>query len=116
MLGVRPRADMPLDDRDPSPIPPGERARGAGVLEVLVDLPDDVGVISVDRLLPLLVGIEELVPVGRLERGPLLGVAAGPVGEAVDPALEEVTLGIGLDVDRHVLVYGRSSSGGREVV
>src|SRR4029079_11550672 len=73
-------------------------------------------VVAIDRLLPLLVGIEELVPVRGLQRRPLVRVAAGAVGEAVDPALGEVALRIGLDVDRDVLVDGRAALGRREVV
>ena len=104
VLGVRPRADVLGHDVDPRPVPLRERVRGLGVGDVLLDLADDVRVVAVDRLLPLLVGIEEEVPVVGLELRPLLRVAAGAVGEAVDPALGEVALRIGLDVDGDVLV------------
>src|SRR6185503_9036945 len=80
---------------------------GAGepaLLDVLRDLADDVRVVAVDRLLPFLIRIEELVPVGALEDGPLLWVAAVAVGERVHPALRQVPRGVRLDVDRDVLI------------
>jgi hypothetical protein len=116
VLDVRPRANVALDGRDPAAVPPVKGAGGLGVGEVLADLPHDVGVVAIDRLLPPLVGIEKGVPVGRLQRRPLLRIAAGPVGEAVDPALEQVAVGIGLDVDGHVLVDRGASLGRGEVV
>ena len=106
VLGVRPGARRGA--RRPSTQPRFQAAYASRRLGVgrafWRDLPHDVGVVAVDRLLPLLVGIEELVPVGRLQRGPLLRVAGGAVGERVDPALRQVALGVGLDVDGDVLV------------
>jgi hypothetical protein len=101
---------------DPRRVHRLEDVRGAAVLDVLADLADDVRVVAIDRLLPLLVRVEELVPVGRLERRPLVWIAAGPVGEGVDPALREVAGRIRLDVDRDVLVHGGPALAGREVV
>ena len=116
VLDVRPGADVALDRADPvRGSSCGTPPAGLGVGQVLADLPHDVGVVAVDRLLPLLVGIEELVPVGRLQRRPLLRVSAGAVGEPVDPALQQVARGIRLDVDRDVLVDRGLALGRREV-
>jgi hypothetical protein len=43
------------------------------LLDVLVDLPDDVGVVAVERELPLLVRVTELVPAVRR---PVIALAA----------------------------------------
>ena len=86
---------------------------GAGVLgvgQVQLDLADDVGVVAIDRLLPLLIRVEEGVPVAALERGPVLRVAAGAVSEAVQPALAEVAIRVRLDVGGDVLVDRRRAS------
>jgi hypothetical protein len=104
VLGVRPGEHVALEDPHPGRVHGGVDVREPAVLDVLGDLADDVRVVAIDRLLPLLVGVEELVPVGRLQRRPLLGVAGVAVGERVDPALREVALGVRLDVDRDVLV------------
>jgi hypothetical protein len=87
VLGMRPREHVPLEHLHPLRVHRREHVRRAAVLDVLRDLADDVRVVAVDRLLPLLVRIEELVPVGALEGGPLLGIAADAVGELVNPAL-----------------------------
>src|SRR6185295_11842272 len=58
----------------------------------------------------------ELVPVGRLEGGPLVWIARVTVGERVDPALRQVAGGIRLDVDRDVLVDRRTPLARGEVV
>jgi hypothetical protein len=63
VLSVRPCPDVTLYDLDPASVPPLEGLLGFGVGDVLRDLADAVGVVAVDRLLPFLVGIEELVPV-----------------------------------------------------
>ncbi len=115
VLGVRPRPDVLGHDVGPLAVPLGERVRGLGVGDVLLHLADDVRVVAVDRLLPLLVGVEEEVPVGGLQRRPVLWIAAGAVGEAVDPALCEVAIGVRLDVDGHVLVDARAALGRCEV-
>ena len=104
VLGVGPCEHVALEDLDPCGIERGEDVRRPAVLDVLLDLADDRRVVAVDRLLPFLVGIEELVPVGGLQRRPLLRVAGVAVGERVDPPLRQVTSGVGLDVDRDVLI------------
>ena len=116
VFDVRPGRDVLLDDSDPRAVPAGEPLGGLRVRQHPADLADRVGVVAIDRLLPFLVGIEEQVPVGRLERGPLLRVSRRAVGEGIDPALGEVTLGIGLNVDRDVLVDARPALLGLEVV
>jgi hypothetical protein len=127
VLDVHPGADVALDELLPVRRPVVERLGVAGVLDVLVDLPDNVGVVPVEGELPLLVRVAELVPAVRgpvvalaagsgvalrlgavdspcLELRPVERVAGGTVGETVDPALGQVVPGIGLDVDGDVLV------------
>ena len=87
VLGVRPREHVVGENLHPGRVHGLEHVRGAPVLDVLADLADDVRIVAIDRLLPLLVGIEEGVPVGRLQRRPFLRVAAVAVGERVHPAL-----------------------------
>ena len=129
VVDVHPRADVMLHEAHPVRVPLLERLRLAGRLHVLAELADDVGVVPVQRELPLLVGVAELVPaerrpvvalaagagaarglgaVGapRLERGPVQRVAAAAVGEPVQPALGEVVPRVGLHLDGHVLVVG----------
>ena len=116
VLGVRPGGHVALEDLHPRAVDGREGPGRLGVGDGLLHLAHDRRVVAVDRLLPLLVGIEELVPVGGLQRGPLLRVAGGAVGEGVDPALGQVALGIGLDVDGDVLVDRRPPLARREVV
>src|SRR6266700_7506536 len=97
----------------PVRVPLLERLGLLGGLDILVELPHDVGVVAVERELPLLVRVPELVPAERgpvvplaagagvplglgpvgspcLERGPFQRVTAAAIGEPVQPALGEV--------------------------
>ena len=123
----------------PVRVPLLERLRLAGGVDVLVELPHDVGVVPVEGELPLLVRVAELVPAVRgpvvalatgarealrlgpvrspgLQDRPVQRVAAPAVGEAVQPALAEVVPRVGLDLDGHVLVVGLLALGRRVVV
>src|SRR6476620_559725 len=60
--------------------------------------------------LPFLVHRTELVPVGTLRSRPILAVGRRSVGKGNDPVLQQITLRIGLDIDRHVLVMRRLAS------
>ena len=129
VVDVHPGADVALHEAHPVRVPLLERLGLPGRVDVLVELPHHVRVVAVERELPLLVRVAELVPaergpvvalaagagealglgpVGspRLERRPVQRVAAAAVGEAVQPALGEVVPRIRLDLDRHVLVVG----------
>jgi hypothetical protein len=57
---------------------------------------------------PFLVRRAEGVPVGALRGGAVLDICALAVSEADDPVLDEVALGIRLDVDGDVLVMRRA--------
>ena len=104
VLDVRPREHVLLEHAHPGAVELREGAGQPALLDVLGDLADDVRVVAIDRLLPFLVRIEEPVPVGALQHGPVLRVSAVAVGERVDPTLRQVALGIRLDVDRDVLI------------
>ena len=116
VLGMHPRTDVALHHSRPAGAPALERALAARVRDDLLDLADEARVVAIDRLLPLLVGIAEPVPV----RGPRLGqvgrIAARPVRESVHPALGEMPLGVGLDVDGDILVHRRPQPLRLEVV
>ena len=99
VLGVHPGADVARNDLRPLLVPGGERLLQFGVVDVELDLPDDVGIVPVDGLLPLFVGIAERMPVRGLELRPFLGIAGFAVGERVEPPLREVALRIRLHVD-----------------
>ena len=129
VVDVHPGTDVALDEADPVRAPLVERLGLAGRVDVLVELPDDVGVVPVEGELPLLVRVAELVPAvrgpvvalaararealrlgpvlaPRLQRGPVQRVAAAAVGEPVQPALGEVVPRVGLHLDGDVLVVG----------
>ncbi len=139
VVHVHPRAEVALHEADPVPVPLLERLRLPGVVHVLVELPYDVGVVAVERQLPLLVRVTELVPAQRgpvvalaagsgvalglgpvrsprLEHGPVQRVAAAPVGESVEPALAEVVPRVRLHLDGHVLVVALLALGRGVVV
>ena len=139
VVHVHPGSDVALDEVHPAPVPLLERLRRPGRIDVLVELPDDVGVVAVEREFPLLVGVAELVPPKRrpvvalatrarvtlglrpvrapgLESRPVQRVPAPAVGETVEPPLGEVMPRVGLDLDRHVLVVGLLALGRRVVV
>ena len=127
VVDVHPGADVTLHEAHPVRVPLLERLRLAGRLDVLAELAYDVGVVAVERQLPLLVGVAELVPAERrpvvalaagtrsppglgavraprLEGRPVQRVAAAAVGEPVQPSLAEVVPRVGLHLDGHVLV------------
>ena len=138
VVHVHPRAHVALDEVDPVPAPLLERLALPRVVDVLVDLPYDVGVVPVEGELPLLVRVPELVPAvcgpvvapaararvalglgpvraPCLEHGPVQRVTAAAIGEPVQPALREVVPRVRLDLHGHVLVL-RLLALGRGVV
>jgi hypothetical protein len=138
VIDVHPRADVALDEPDPVRVPVLERLRLPGVLDVLVHLPHDVGVVAVQGEFPLLVRVAELVPAVRgpvvplaarsrialglwtvlapgLQRRPVQRVAAAAISEPVQPALGQVVPRVRLDLDRHVLVVRLLALGRGEV-
>src|SRR5215469_4814311 len=129
MVDVHPGADVALDEAHPVPVPLVESLGLAGHLDVLADLPDDIGVVPVETELPLLVRVAELVPAERrpvvplaagagvtlrlrpiraprLECRPVEWVTASAIGESVQPALRQVVPRVGLHLDGDVLVVG----------
>src|SRR6476661_10420786 len=66
------------------------------------------GVVAVDGLLPLLIRVEERMPVRRPGHGPLLRIATGSIAETVEPALREMPFRVGLHVDCDVLIHRRA--------
>ena len=65
VLGVHPRAEVALEELQPRRVPAVVGAGALGVLQAQVDLAHHRGVVAVDRLVPLLVGVEERMPVRR---------------------------------------------------
>src|SRR6267143_3125774 len=68
------------------------------------------------RTLPFLVDGAEFMPIGAFCGRPILTICRRSVGERDDPILQEITFGIGLNIDRHVFVVCRLATLGFEVV
>ena len=81
----------------------------AAELHRAVDLLLDRRLALVERPLPVLAGIAEREPVGRLQRGGGVVPGAAPVLEADRPAAAQVAVNRRLGVDRDVLVQRRAA-------
>src|SRR5258705_12445096 len=68
------------------------------------------------RTLPFLVDGAEFMPIGAFCGCPILAISRRSIGEGDDPILQEITLGIGLNIDRHVFVMCRLATLGLEVI
>ena len=84
-----------------------EDARGLGVAGGQGHVLFERGLAHVDGALPLAVGVAELVPVTALEPGPPLVIGGRAIGEANDPALQQVAVRVGLYVDGDVLILAQ---------
>ena len=65
---------------------------------------------------PFLVHGAEFVPIGALCGRPVLGICRRSIGERNGPILQQIALGIGLDIDRHVLVMRRLATLWLEII
>ena len=117
-LGMLPGAQMLLQDRQPRLVEGYRRPGAAGVLDDVLHHRLDLGLALVMGAFPFLVGRTEGVPVARQRLGValLVGPAALAALELDDPVLDQVALGIGLDVDGDVLVMGRPLAARFEVI
>src|ERR1700677_2172087 len=95
---------MILQYLDPGRVEARRRPGLAAVLDRILHHTADCRLTLIMRALPLLIDRAELVPVGALGGGPILGVGRGAVRERYDPILQQIALGIWLHVDGHVLV------------
>ena len=68
------------------------------------------------RTLPFLVDGAEFMPIGAFCGRPILTICRRSVGERDDPILQEITFGIGLNIDRHIFVVCRLATLGFEVI
>src|SRR5258708_20870839 len=68
------------------------------------------------RTLPFLVDGAEFMPIGAFCGCPILAISRRSIGEGDDPILQQITLGIGLNIDRHVFVMCRLATLGIEVI
>ena len=115
-LGVLVRPHMVLQDFYPGAVEAPRRARAAAIVDDVLEHADDGGLALVVGALPFLVDGAELMPIAALDRGPVLGIGRRAVGEGDDPVLQQIPLGIGLNVDGHVLVMRRLAPLGLEVI
>src|SRR5712672_2312030 len=67
------------------------------------------------RTLPFLVDGAEFMPIGAFCGCPILAISRRSIGEGDDPILQEIALGIGLNIDRHVFVVCCLATLGLEV-
>src|SRR5258708_10326980 len=68
------------------------------------------------RTLPFLVDGTEFMPIGAFCGRPILAIRRRSVGEGDDPILQQITLGIALNIDRHVFVMCRLATLGLVVI
>src|SRR5260370_7214955 len=68
------------------------------------------------RTLPFLVDGAEFMPIGTLCGRPILAICRRSVGERDDPILQEITFGIGRNIDRHVFVVFPLATLGFELI
>src|SRR5260370_24918632 len=95
---------MCLDTVDPTPVPGSIYVLLTRYCKRLLDLANGVGLASIHVSVPLLIGVSEYVPVGRLHLRPARIVPLSPVSKGQEPALQEVAIGVRLNIDRYILV------------
>src|SRR6266516_4353372 len=115
-FGVHPCTHMRLDTLDPTRIPGCKHILALCHSKRLLDLANRVRLANVDGSVPLLIGVTEYMPVRRLHLRPRLAKPCNPIGKGIKPALQEISFGIGLNVDRHVFVDAVLASLGGEIV
>ena len=113
---VHPCTRMRLDTLDPTRIPGCKHILALCHSKRLLDLANRVRLTYVDGTMPLLIGVTEYMPVRRLHLRPRLAKPCNPIGKGIKPALQEISFGIGLNVNCHVFVHAGVTSFGREIV
>src|SRR5260370_42502746 len=113
---VHPCTRMRLDTLDPTRIPGCKHILALRHSKRLLDVANRVGFGNVNGSVQLLIGVTEYMPVRRLHLRPRLAKPCNPIGKGIKPALQEISFGIGLNVDRHVFVHAGLTSLGCEVV
>src|SRR5947209_527742 len=113
---VHPCTRVRLDILDPTRIPGCKHILALCHSKRLLDLANCVRLANVDGSVPLLIGVTEYMPVRRLHLRPRLAKPCNPIGKGIKPALQEISFGVGLNIDRHVFVHAGLTSFGCEVV
>ncbi len=113
---VHPCTHVRLDTLGPTRIPGCKHILALCHSKRLLDLANRVRLANVDGSVPLLIGVTEYMPVRRLHLRPRLAKPCNPIGKGIKPALQEISGGVGLNVDCHIFVYASVTSFGREIV
>src|SRR5205823_4949992 len=107
---------MCLDGLHPALVPGRRYVLALCHRERLLDLANRVCLANIEGTVPLFVGVAKRMPVGRFQLRPRRIVSSSPVSKGVQPALQEMAGGVGLNVNGHVFIDTGLSSFRCEIV
>src|SRR5436309_12642280 len=113
---MHPCTHVRLDTLDPTRIPGCKHILALCHSKRLLDLANCVRLANVDGSVPLLIGVTKYMPVRRLHLRPRLAKPRNPIGKGIKPTLQEISFGVGLNIDRHVFVHAGLTPFGYKVV